>query len=330
MAIVAVDAMGGDHGPLATVPAVFQALKQSPSLHVILVGNTHIINNYLPSSNLPDRVSVVHTDHQIPIDLSPAKVLRLKNQTSLRHSIELVKDSKADACVSSGNTGAFMVLGKHLLRTMKGLDRPALAATVPTLSGHSLILDLGANVDCTSVQLFQFAKMGATLAEVLFRIENPQVGLLNVGTEDAKGNQLVKEVSETLKNESNLNYQGFIEGHELFAGKLDVIVTDGFTGNIAIKTSEGVVGILIDMVKEAFQKQLMTKIVGVAALPILKQLESELIPSVCRGASMLGLNGVLIKSHGKSDSQSFCYSILQAEQEVNMGLVDKISQRLNQ
>ena len=329
MAVVAVDAMGGDHGPLTTVPAVIHSLELSDSLFVVLVGDLNKITPLLPSKNFTHpRLTLLHASEEVLMGEQPAKVLRSKRDYSLKKAINLVKSSEADACVSAGNTGAFMALGRHLLKTLSGIDRPALAATIPTLSGQSLMLDLGANVDCSSKLLLQFSIMGSVLAETLFQKKSARVSLLNVGTEDIKGNSQIKEVAEQLKQSHLINFQGYIEGNNIFSGHTDVIVCDGFVGNVVIKTSEGLVGIVLDMVKEAFSRQIMNKLIGMAALPVLREMEKDLVPAICRGASMLGLKGVLIKSHGKSDAKSFSYSILQAEKEAELNLIEKLESAL--
>lgn len=317
MAKIAVDAMGGDHGPKVTVPAAIASLSSSPSLELVLIGHEDDILKHLPQdTHIPfDRLQILHTTEQVLMSDKPASIVRAKSRSSLRLSIEHVKNHLADACVSAGNTGALMILGKLLLKTLPGIDRPALAVSFPTQQGTSVVLDLGANVDCTAQHLLQFALMGDVLARVTQSNGQsaPRTALLNVGSESIKGNTVVLQAAELIDKHGRVNYTGFIEGDDIFKGVADVIVCDGFVGNIVLKATEG----LFDVFSQALDLQ---------APP--RNLSFLSTPAFYRGASMLGLQGVLIKSHGKSSIKSFSQAIFQAEEEVEGQLVNRLSERL--
>jgi len=275
------------------------------------------------------RLRIVDADEAIGMDERPTQALRTKPRSSMRVALELVRDGHAQACVSAGNTGALMALARHVLKTLPGVDRPAMATAIPTQDGACLLLDLGANVDCTAEHLYQFAVMGSVAAQSL-GIEQPRVALLNVGTEDIKGNQQVKAASVLLRQAAGLNYLGFIEGDGLFRGEADVAVCDGFVGNILLKSSEGLAQMVALRVEALFRRSLMSRLVGALALPLLRQLRADLRPAQYNGASFLGLQGIVVKSHGSAGMEGFRSAILRAMQDVQHNLPDQLRSRIGQ
>jgi len=320
--------MGGDYGPRVTVPAAFKCLSLHPELALIFTGNQEAIKAALPAnaSNLQSRYEIVATDSVVTMDEPPASALRNKKDSSMAVALGLVKAGRVSACVSAGNTGALMALGRSLLGTHEGIDRPAFISEVPTLSGHCHVLDLGANLDCTSKQLYQFALMGSIVSRAVDDCAQPRVGLLNVGRESNKGNELVRETAELLSAQSLLNYIGFVEGDDIFSGHADVIVCDGFVGNIALKTSEGLAKMIGELLKQALQKNLFTRVVGALLSPTFKKLSAQINPHNRNGASLLGLEGIVIKSHGNADASSFCQAIKRAVREVETNVPQLISE----
>ena len=270
---ISIDAMGGDQGPQVTIPASLDCLKHNPNLKLILVGDELVIKDLLPQdlSAYQDRLSIHHASQRVEMDESPSKALKNKKDSSMRVAINLVKEGQADACVSAGNTGALMATARFVLKMIPGIDRPAIISTLPSIHGHTHVLDLGANVDCSAEHLFQFAIMGNELVKAVEGIESPKVGLLNIGEEDTKGNEQVKAASKLLES-STLNYIGYVEGNSLNAGpiKVDLIVTDGFVGNVALKSIEGAAKMIGTTLKEAFSKNIFTKLVAIIAYPALK------------------------------------------------------------
>jgi glycerol-3-phosphate acyltransferase PlsX len=330
-AIIAIDAMGGDYGPDVTVPASLACLKSNPSLKLILVGDDAVLHDKLGQvvKEFEGRLSIRHASQRVEMDELPSKVLRNKKDSSMRVAIDLVRDGAAAACVSAGNTGALMATAKFVLKMIPGVDRPAIISTLPSLYGHTHVLDLGANVDCTAEHLFQFGVMGSELVKALENIENPSVGLLNVGAEEIKGNEQVKEAAKLMEN-SHLNYIGFVEGDALNAGhvKVDVIVADGFVGNIALKSIEGAAKMIGSAMKDAFGKNALTKAVAVMAMPVLKAFKKRIDPRLYNGASFLGLRGIVVKSHGGADTLAFANAIHIAEMEVEKDVAAKIGARI--
>jgi phosphate acyltransferase len=328
---ISIDAMGGDYGPQVTIPASLDCLKSNPNLKLILVGDEAIINPILLQQPLQhqDRLTVHHASQCVAMDESPSKALKNKKDSSMRVAINLVRDGQADACVSAGNTGALMATARFVLKMMPGIDRPAIISTLPSTFGHTHVLDLGANVDCTAEHLFQFAIMGNELVKAVEGLENPKVGLLNIGEEDMKGNEQVKSAAKLLEN-SALNYIGYVEGNSLNAGniKVDLIVTDGFVGNVALKSIEGAAKMIGITLKEAFSKNLFTKLIALIAYPVLKSFKKRIDPRLYNGASFLGLQGLVIKSHGGADRLAFITAIKLAEVEVKKDVIKKISEQV--
>jgi glycerol-3-phosphate acyltransferase PlsX len=261
------------------------------------------------------------------MDEAPSSALRGKKDSSMRVAINLVKEGKADACVSAGNTGALMATGRFVLKTLSGIDRPAIISALPSIEGHTHVLDLGANIDCTSEHLFQFAVMGSVLATAVDNIEHPRVGLLNIGEEEIKGNDTVKIAAQLLA-ESELNYTGFVEGDDIYKGGTDVVVCDGFVGNVALKTSEGVAKMISHYMKEEFSRNILTKMVGLVTLPVLKSFRKKIDPRKYNGASLVGLRGIVIKSHGGADVVAFENAINIALVEVDKAVPQKIRSHL--
>jgi glycerol-3-phosphate acyltransferase PlsX len=263
------------------------------------------------------------------MDESPALALRGKKNSSMRVALNLVKSGAAQACVSAGNTGALIATSRFVLKTLPGIDRPALAVVLPTMRGHTYVLDLGANVDCSPEHLLQFGVMGATLVATVENKERPSIGLLNIGEEEIKGNEVVKQAAELLRD-SGLNFYGNIEGNDIYKGTTDVVVCDGFVGNVALKTSEGVAEMLSTYLREEFKRNLLTKFAGLIALPVIKAFKRRVDHRRYNGASLLGLRGIVIKSHGSADSHAFRFAIARAVDEVRGGMLRRMSEGVAQ
>lgn len=321
--------MGGDFGPHCIVPASLHCLADVPSLHLALIGQSSILEEIIAQHPGVDRarLTIVHADEVIGMDERPTQALRAKPHSSMRVALELVRDGRAQACVSAGNTGALMALARHVLKTLPGVDRPAMMTSIPTLEGTCVLLDLGANVDCTAEQLYQFAVMGSVAAQSL-GIEHPRVSLLNIGTEEIKGNQLVKAAAGLLQQAVDINYRGFIEGDGLFRGETDVAVCDGFVGNVLLKSSEGLAHMVALRVEALFRRSLISRLVGALALPLLRQLRADLRPAQYNGASFLGLQGIVVKSHGAAGAEGFRSAILRAAQDLEHNLPEQLHSRL--
>lgn len=325
---ISVDAMGGDFGPKITVPASLNFLKSHPDVSITLVGNESIIKKFLkkPIESV-DRLSITHTTQFVTMDESPQSALKNKKSSSMRLAINLVKEGAADAIVSAGNTGALMATGRFVLRMLPGIDRPAIASFLPNQKGTSCMLDLGANADCTSHHLTQFAIMGSILSSVISKKKKPSVGLLNIGSESIKGNEVTKETYELLKK-SHLNFYGNVEGNDIFKGTTDVVVCDGFVGNISLKTTEGLAKMFADFLGQEFKKNIGTKFLALFALPVLKAFKKRLDPRRYNGAAFLGINGIVVKSHGSADAFSFEHALMTAYEEANSKMIAKISKQL--
>nr|WP_090442401.1 phosphate acyltransferase PlsX [Pseudomonas benzenivorans] len=327
--IIAIDAMGGDFGPHSIVPASIACLVDYPSLHLVLVGQAPLLEELIAQTPGVDRarLHVEHASEVIGMDERPAQALRGKPDSSMRVALELLRSGRVQACVSAGNTGALMALSRYLLKTLPGIDRPAMVTAIPTRGGCCHLLDLGANVDCSAEQLYQFAVMGAVAAEAL-GIARPRVALLNVGTEEVKGNQQVKLAASLLQQADGLNYIGFIEGDGLYRGEADVVVCDGFVGNILLKSSEGLAAMISARIEALFDESLASRLVGLLALPLLRRLRAELAPAQHNGASFLGLQGVVVKSHGAAGAEDFKSAIRRALTEIQENLPQRLYGRL--
>ncbi|MFZ2853130.1 MAG: phosphate acyltransferase PlsX [Rhodocyclaceae bacterium] len=325
---VAIDCMGGDHGPRVTVPAALGFVRDHEDVRVILVGLEGDIRPLLANAS-GDRVSVRHATEVVAMDEPPALALRNKKDSSMRVAINLVKQGEADACVSAGNTGALMAISRFVLKMLPGIDRPAICAILPTASGHTHVLDLGANVDCGPEHLLQFGIMGASLVSAIEHKERPTVGILNIGEEDIKGNDVVKRAAELLKA-SGLNFVGNVEGDGLFKGEAEVIVCDGFVGNVALKASEGLAQMLATFLRQEFSRNLLTKLAALIAMPVLKNFKKRVDHRRYNGASLLGLKGIVLKSHGSADVFAFANALERAAEAVRSGVLARISERVAQ
>jgi glycerol-3-phosphate acyltransferase PlsX len=326
---VAIDAMGGDHGPHVTVPAALEALKQDSEINIVLVGLTEAIEAELAvhKVSVGPRLRIHYASEVVTMDESPQSALKNKKDSSMRVAINLVKSGEANACVSAGNTGALMATARFVLKMLPGIDRPAIAATLPSQKGMVYMLDLGANADCTPEHLLQFAIMGAMLVTCVEHKERPSVGLLNIGSEDIKGNEVVKQAGELLRA-SHLNFYGNVEGNDIYKGTTDLIVCDGFVGNVALKTSEGLAQMMSRFLMQEFKRNWLTKAMALAAMPVLKAFKRRLDPRRYNGASFLGLRGIVVKSHGGADSFSFLHAIHTAIEESRSGVLRRITEQL--
>ena len=323
---VAIDCMGGDHGPKVTVPAALLFAQRHGDVRVVLVGLEESIRPYL-TQPANDRVSVCHASEIVAMDESPALAIRNKKNSSMRVAIDLVKNGEADACVSAGNTGALMAISRFVLKMLPGIDRPAICAILPTATGHTHVLDLGANVDCSPEHLLQFGIMGASLVSAIEHKDRPTVGILNIGAEEIKGNDVVKRAAELLK-ESGLNFVGNVEGDGLYKGEAEVIVCDGFVGNVALKASEGLAQMLASFLRQEFSRNILTKLVALVAIPVLNKFKKRVDPRGYNGATLLGLKGVVVKSHGSADVFSFANALDRAAEEARTGVLARITERV--
>ena len=321
--------MGGDHGPDVVIPAAIRALNKHPNINLILVGDEKTLAAKLKEYHVQNdsRFIIHHASQQVEMDESPALALRGKKDSSMRVAIDLVKTGSASACVSAGNTGALMATAKFVLKMLPGIERPAIVSALPTMKGHTYVLDLGGNVDSSAKQLVQFAIMGSVLAESIEGRKNPTIGLLNIGAEEMKGNERVKEAA-ILLSKTDLNYHGFVEGDGMYRGEVDVVVCDGFVGNIALKSSEGVVHMMRHYLRRSFSRNVFTKLVGLLASPILKKFRDDLDPRSYNGANFIGLQGIVIKSHGGADEVGFANAINIAVIEAEQDVPRNISQHL--
>ncbi|MDO1558692.1 phosphate acyltransferase PlsX [Brevundimonas sp. 2R-24] len=330
--VISLDAMGGDHGPSVVVPAAVQRLEASGGrLKLILHGDRQAIETHLSGKRVPEgAVEIRHTDLVVAMDEKPAQALRRGKGSSLWNAIESVKSGQADAIVSAGNTGALMAISKLQLRmAVPDLERPAIVAAWPTVKGHTAVLDVGANVSSDAHQLIEFAIMGAAFHRAVLGSKNPSIGLLNVGSEDAKGHEEVREAHTLLRERDfGLNYFGFVEGTDIGKGTVDVIVTDGFTGNVALKTAEGTARFISGLMKDALMSSPLSRLGALLAAPALKKMRRRIDPSSINGGPLLGLNGIVVKSHGGADVRGFTNAIRVAEDLVSSGFANEIARNL--
>lgn len=320
--------MGGDHGPRVTVPAVLDFLERDSECRVILVGREDVLRPLVGNqARFGDRLRLFHADQVVEMHEPVASALRNKKGSSMRVAADLVKAGDADAALSAGNTGALMAISRFVLKTLPGIDRPAIASIMPTMHGHVYVLDLGANVDCQAEHLRQFGIMGAMLVSALEHKDRPSVGLLNIGEEDIKGNEVVKQAAELLK-ESDLNFFGNVEGDDVWKGTTDVVVCDGFVGNVVLKSSEGLAQMIGRGLKEEFSRSLFTKIAAVVALPVIRAFKRRFDHRAYNGASLLGLRGIVFKSHGSADAYAFRCALERAAEAARQRLPDRIAERM--
>ncbi len=327
---IALDAMGGDRGLQVTMPAALAMLREQPDLRLILVGRSNEVRAELKRLNRgeDERLKVHHASEVVGMDEPPAQALRSKKDSSMRVAINLVKSGDAQACVSAGNTGALMATARFVLKTLPGIDRPAIITAWPTMHGHVHVLDLGANVDSSPQQLLQFGIMGSLLVGAIEHKTAPKVCLLNIGVEDIKGNETVKKASELFR-QSGLNYGGYVEGDEIFTGTADVVVCDGFVGNVAMKTSEGLARMISHLMKEAFMRNLFTRVAGMIAMPVMRSFRNKVDPRRYNGACLVGLNNIVIKSHGSADSYAFENAIRVAIAAIRNQVPELIGSKLS-
>lgn len=315
---LAVDAMGGDHGLSVTVPAVARMLSRHDHLNIILVGQPQALAEAMQKHGLQDhaRIIVQPAAEVVEMDDSVAVAMRQKKDSSMRVAINQVKEGKAQAAISAGNTGALMAVSRFVLKTLPGVDRPAICTAIPTSTGHCHMLDLGANVDSEPEHLVQFALMGQALVRAVDGIKSPRVALLNIGEEDIKGNEQIKEAAALLRETGDMNYVGFVEGNGIFAGEADVVVCDGFVGNVSLKTMEGVAKMIGNMIREEIAHSWLRKLSGLLALPVIMGLKKRMDPDRYNGASLVGLKGVVVKSHGGTSIEGFISALEVAELEA--------------
>src|SRR3954449_10734198 len=322
--------MGGDHGPHVTVAAALDFQSRAADVDVILVGLAHAIEAELKNRGAAAgaRLRVHPASEVVAMDEPPAQALRYKKDSSMRVAINLVKSGEAHACVSAGNTGALMAISRFVLKTIAGIDRPAIATVLPNMNGaYTYVLDLGANVDCTPEQLMQFGIMGAMLVAALEHKERPSVGLLNIGVEDIKGNETVKRAAELLRS-SGLNFYGNVEGDDVYKGTTDVVVCDGFVGNVLLKASEGVVTMIVAFMRQEFRRTPWNRMSALLATPVIRALRARMDPAKYNGASLLGLRGIVIKSHGAADKRAFGHALERALDEVHNEVPQRIARRM--
>ena len=322
--------MGGDHGPHVTVPAALEFQARLADVAIVLVGTPEALEQELKARGAAagERLRVQPASQVVAMDEPPAQAMRYKKDSSMRVAVNLVKSGEAHACVSAGNTGALMAISRFVLKTLPGIDRPAIATVLPNMKGgFTYVLDLGANVDCTPEQLMQFGVMGAMLVAAVEHKERPSVGLLNIGVEDIKGNETVKRAAELLR-ESGLNFHGNVEGDDIYKGTTDVVVCDGFVGNVLLKASEGVANMIVGFLRQEFTRNPWNMLAAWMARPVRKSLRRRMDPGRYNGASLLGLNGIVIKSHGSADAYAFRQALGRAVEEVKNDVPQRIASRI--
>jgi phosphate acyltransferase len=322
--------MGGDHGPHVTVPAALEFQARQPGVDIVLVGLQDALQAELAARRAATgpRLRLHHASEVVAMDEPPAQAMRYKKDSSMRVSIDLVKNGEAHACVSAGNTGALMAISRFVLRTLPGIDRPAIATVLPNMRrGNTYVLDLGANVDCTAEHLLQFGIMGAMLVAAVEHKQRPSVGLLNIGVEDIKGNETVKRAAQLLRD-SGLNFSGNVEGDDIYKGGVDVVVCDGFVGNVALKASEGVAQMMATALREEFSRSVLTRLLALAAWPMIRAFRRRMDHRRYNGASLLGLRGIVIKSHGSADVYAFGQALERAVEEVRNQVPQRIAARM--
>lgn len=322
--------MGGDYGLRFSLPAALKTLSHYSDLEISLVGDQSAIEAELVKlGSRPERLTIIHAPDTVNMSDKPSAALRRKPQSSMRIAIDLLYQQQVDAVVSSGNTGALLAMGCYVLKTLKGIDRPAICSSLPTPMGHCHLLDLGANVDTSAENLHEFAIMGSAMCSALDNIDSPRVALLNIGQEDIKGNEQVKLAGRLIEDDPQLNYVGYVEGSDLFKGKADVVVCDGFVGNVALKVCEGTASHIARVVEAEFSVGLMNRLCAWLMLPLLKRIFEKLNPDQFNGATFLGLQGVVVKCHGDSTEQGFQHAISQAYNEVDRGMLKSLDKQLS-
>ncbi|WP_419421052.1 phosphate acyltransferase PlsX [Legionella sp. D16C41] len=329
---IAIDAMGGDHGLKVLIPACVRAVKNNPDLKLLLVGDQSQVTNHLKKHGKlnHEQFEIIHASEVVGMDELPSHAMRNKKDSSMRVAINLVKEGRAKACVSAGNTGALMATARFVLKTLPGIDRPAIIAELPTLQAKTRVIDLGANVDSCAEHLFQFAVMGSALIQAADKKTKPKIALLNIGEEEIKGNDKIKRTAHMLSDCNLLNYVGYVEGDGFYSGEVDLIVCDGFVGNVALKASEGLAKLMLAILKESFLKSYLTRLMSIVAWPALKRLKTRMDPARYNGASLIGLNGIVVKSHGSASELAFQYAIEEAMLQVKNNVVDLVRDQINE
>lgn len=327
MITIAVDCMGGDHGPRVTLPACRHFLDRHADAQLLLVGRAESLGAFSHQ-----RAKMVAASEVVSMEDPLEVALRRKKDSSMRVAIQQVKDGVAQAAVSAGNTAALMAISRYLLKTLDGIDRPAIAGQIPNAKGQgTMVLDMGANVDCSADHLLQFAMMGSALVSVLSGNDNPTVGLLNIGEEAIKGNEVIKKAGELLRSASkagDLNFYGNVEGNDIFKGTADIVVCDGFVGNVALKASEGLATMIVDFLKMEFSRNIFTKFAAIAAYPIISALKKRMDHRRYNGGALLGLRGLVFKSHGSADELAFEYALTRAYDAARNNLLDRVQARI--
>lgn len=325
--------MGGDFGPHVILPASLSALERYPYLKILLIGEIDQLENLLSkqrfAESIMSRLVLVPSGESVAMDEKPSSAIRHRQNSSMGLAVKAVAEKHADACVSAGNTGALMAFGRLTLKMQPGIDRPAIVASVPTMNGHCYMLDLGANVDCSAAHLLQFAIMASVMVEAVDNKPQPTIGLLNVGEEMIKGNEQVRLANDLIRQQDGLNYIGYVEGDDVFAGKADIVVCDGFVGNITLKSSEGLARLISCRVQQGFTRNLYRRFLAILARPVLKEIQAQMDPSRRNGATLLGLQGIVIKSHGSADQRCFGYALDRAIAEVLQNVPGRIGERLS-
>jgi glycerol-3-phosphate acyltransferase PlsX len=326
---IAIDVMSGDHPPPEYIGGALRALREDAALHALLVGDPALIGPRIASlpEALRSRIETVPASEVVSMSESPREAIRRKKDSSMRVAVDLVKSGRASGCVSAGNTGALNAIAHFVLKTLPGVERAAIISAIPAAHGHTHMLDLGANTKATPQQLLQFAAMGGIISRDVYGLASPRIGLLNIGEEDIKGHEVV-QAAHALLATSHLNYVGFVEGDDIFSGDVDVVVTDGFTGNVALKTMEGAAGLIADRMRQEFRASWRARLAGMAARPVLRRVAASLDPRRYNGACMVGLTGIVVKSHGRADGVAFARAIITAALAARRGLTAHIAQAL--
>lgn len=326
---IAIDVMSGDHPPPEYIAGALTALREDQGLRALLVGDAALIEARLSSLSqaLRSRIEIVPASQVVAMSDSAREAIRRKKDSSMRVAVDLVKEGRASGCVSAGNTGALNAIAHFVLKTLPGVERAAIISAIPAAHGHTHMLDLGANTKATPEQLRQFAAMGSIISRDVFGLASPRIGLLNIGEEDIKGHEVV-QAAHALLATSHLNYVGFVEGDDIFSGDVDVVVTDGFTGNVALKTMEGAAGLIADRMRQEFHASWLDRLAGLAARPVLRRVAASLDPRKYNGACMVGLTGVVVKSHGRADGLAFARAIITAALAARRGLTAHIAKAL--
>lgn len=324
--------MGGDHGLSVVIPACIRAARSNPDLKLLLVGDQNQVNAHLKKGGIAHnhQFTVVHASEVVAMDELPSQAMRNKKDSSMRVAINLVKEGRAQACVSAGNTGALMATARFVLKTLPGIDRPAIIAELPTMKGKTRVIDLGANVDSCAEHLFQFAVMGSALIQAVDKKPKPKIALLNIGVEEIKGNDQVKRTAHMLAECNLMNYVGYVEGDHFYTGEVDLVVCDGFVGNVALKASEGLAKLMLAVLKESFTRNAFAKFIGLIAMPALGHLKNRMDPAKYNGASLLGLNGIVVKSHGGANEIAFQNAIEEAVLQVKNNVVDLVRDQITE